>query len=209
MLWLYPTNYPRGVWPIPVPTNIFSLQRSGSLCPSLPTQPPGGQQWDPAKGQGCRMSLPSPMLPWNCPVQGCEGSGCLPHSGQPVPGRSRPAGTGPTDPGRTCGNRHEPKFPRQRNGAGSSLAKGCPGSLFPLGAEGGLAPEGGVTPMWPLLGAAHGGHWAQPSPTAPTRAGFGPVVLPRGATALGTCLDRVTPRSPPAGATTIKVTPRR
>lgn len=147
MLWLYPTNYPRGVWPIPVPTNIFSLQRSGSLCPSLPTQPPGGQQWDPARGQGCRMNLPSLMLPWNCPVQGCEGSGCLPHSGHPVPGRSRPAGTGPTDPGRTCGNRHEPKFPRQRNGAGSSLAKGCPGSLFPLGAEGGLAPEGGGSPQ--------------------------------------------------------------
>lgn len=143
VLWLYPTNYPMGVWPIPVPTNIFNLQRSGSLSPSLPTQPPGGQQWDPARGQGCRMSLPSPMLPWNCPVQGCEGSGCLPHSGQPVPGRSRPAGTGPTDPGRTCGNQHEPKFPRQRNRTGSRLAKSCPGSLFPLGAAGGLVPEGG------------------------------------------------------------------
>lgn len=74
VLWLYPTNCaPQttplgvGVWPIPVATNICSLQSLGSLSPSLSTQPPGGQQWDPARGQGCRTSLPSPVLPWAHP----------------------------------------------------------------------------------------------------------------------------------------------
>lgn len=80
----------------------------------------------------------------------------------------------------------------QQGRAQPPLAKGCPGSLFPVGAEWGLDPCG----------------WGQPDVAGAWCCIWGaPGVLPRGATALGRCLDWVTPWPPPIGATTVKVTP--
>lgn len=72
VLWMGPTNCttPLGVsvWPIPVATNIWNLHSPSSLSHPCPhTQLPAGQQWDPARAQGCRKSLPSPVLPWGHP----------------------------------------------------------------------------------------------------------------------------------------------